>query len=96
MGFKVAIANAGASVDCAHDCTVLTAAIKAGIDFPYGCATGNCGTCLAELKRGEVELLPYADGALSQRQKSAGLTLACRALPRSDLELIWLGPPLTA
>ena len=95
MTFKVTIANAAATIECARDCTVLTAAVDAGIDFPYGCATGNCGTCLAELQRGEVELLAYADGALSARQKAAGLTLACRALPRSDLELHWLGTPLT-
>lgn len=94
MSFKVRIDNTGATVDCAGDRTILTAAVMAGVNFPYGCATGNCATCICELRSGSVELLPHGDGALSARQKAAGLTLACRALPRSDVELRWLGEPL--
>jgi len=70
--------------------------VLAGIDIPYGCGTGNCATCLCEIKSGEVELLPHGDGALSQRQKAAGLTLACRAEPRSNVEIVWLGQPLAS
>jgi CDP-4-dehydro-6-deoxyglucose reductase/ferredoxin-NAD(P)+ reductase (naphthalene dioxygenase ferredoxin-specific) len=94
MAFKVTIANAGTTVECAPDKTVLTAAVLAGIDFPYGCATGNCAQCICELRQGKVELLPHGDGALSARQKAAGLTLACRAQPRSDVVVHWLGTPL--
>jgi len=95
MAFKVRIDNIGASIDCAQDSTILNAAVRAGVNFPYACATGNCATCISELRGGSVELLPHGDGALSARQKAAGLTLACRALPRSDVELRWLGEPLT-
>lgn len=94
MAFKVRIDNTGATIDCGGDSTILTAAVLAGVDFPYGCATGNCATCMCELRRGSVELLAHGDGALTARQKAAGLTLACRALPRSDLEVRWLGAPL--
>jgi len=94
MAFKVKIDNAGTTIDCAGDSTILTAAVRAGVNFPYACATGNCATCICELRSGSVELLPHGDGALSARQKAAGLTLACRALPRSDVELHWLGEPL--
>jgi len=94
MAFKVTIDNAGTTIECAPDCTVLIAAVRAGINFPYGCASGNCAQCICELRRGAVELLPYGDGALSARQKAAGLTLACRARPRSDVEVHWLGTPL--
>jgi len=92
--FKVRIDNTGATIDCARDSTILTAAVLAGVKFPYACATGNCATCICELRAGSVELLPHGDGALSARQKAAGLTLACRAQPRSDLEVHWLGEPL--
>jgi ferredoxin-NAD(P)+ reductase (naphthalene dioxygenase ferredoxin-specific) len=90
MTFKVTFGNTGQSIACAADRTILTAAVTAGIDYPYACASGNCGTCISRLVSGEVELLPYGDGALSARQKAGGLTLACRAQPRSDVELTWL------
>ena len=92
MSFKITIANTGQTIACDTDRTILHAAITAGIDYPYACATGNCATCISELKGGTVDLLPYGDGALSTRQKASGLTLACRARPRSDVEIAWLTP----
>jgi len=90
MTFKVTIGNTGQIIACAGDRTILSEAILAGIDYPYGCASGNCGMCMSELKAGAVDLKPYGDGALSARQKANGFTLACRALPTSDVEVVWL------
>ena len=41
---RLTIANTRQTIDCAANQTVLEAAIAAGIDYPYACATGNCGT----------------------------------------------------
>jgi CDP-4-dehydro-6-deoxyglucose reductase/ferredoxin-NAD(P)+ reductase (naphthalene dioxygenase ferredoxin-specific) len=90
MSFKITIEKAGRIIDCAADQTILVAAITAGIDYPYACATGNCATCISRLQEGEVDLLPHGDGALSRKQKESGLTLACRARPRSDVTIVWL------
>jgi CDP-4-dehydro-6-deoxyglucose reductase/ferredoxin-NAD(P)+ reductase (naphthalene dioxygenase ferredoxin-specific) len=89
--FRVLIGNIGATVSCATDQTILAAAIGAGIDYPYGCASGNCGACISQLDSGEVSLLPRNDAALSVAQAQAGQTLACRAQPRSDVAITWLG-----
>ncbi|MDR3534719.1 MAG: 2Fe-2S iron-sulfur cluster-binding protein [Rhodopila sp.] len=91
MGFQVTIANTGATIDCAADQTVLRAAIGAGVDYPYTCATGNCAACISELRAGEVSMLPYGDNALSAAQAAEGKVLACRARPLSDVEVVWLG-----
>ena len=91
MTFKVRLGNTGQIMECPADRTILAAAVMAGISFPYGCASGNCGTCLSQLESGTVELLPYGDAALSREQKEGGRTLACRALPRSDVGISWLG-----
>jgi naphthalene 1,2-dioxygenase ferredoxin reductase component len=88
--FKVTLGNTGQVLDCAADRTILHTALTAGIAFPYACATGNCGTCIAELKSGTVALLPHSDTSLGTAQKAKGLTLACRAQPRSDVEIAWL------
>ena len=36
-------------------------------------------------------MLPRNDAALGVQQGKAGLTLACRAQPRGDVTLKWLG-----
>ena len=83
--------NAGTVIDSRADQTVLQAALSAGIDYPYTCATGNCAACISELRSGEVSMLAYGDGALSATQRGEGKILACRARPCSDIEVLWLG-----
>lgn len=88
---RVTIANVGQAIDCAANQTILEAAVAAGIDFPYACATGNCGTCVSRLDAGKVTMLARNDAALSPHQAKLGQTLACRARPRSDVTIAWLG-----
>ena len=88
---RVTIANIRRTIGCAANQTVLEAAIAAGIDYPYACATGNCGTCTSRLDAGKVSLLPRGDASLTPQQEKAGQTLACRARPRGDVTITWLG-----
>ncbi len=88
---RVTIANTGQVIDCAADRTILQAAVAAGIDHPYCCASGNCGACVSHLQVGKVHMLPRSDAALGTQQAKAGLTLSCRAQPRSDVTIKWLG-----
>ena len=88
---RLTIANAKQTIDCAATETVLHAALMAGIDFPYACASGNCGTCICHLDTGKVSLLPRGDASLLPDQIKAGQTLACRARPRGDVTVTWLG-----
>jgi len=89
--FHVSLGNNGKVIECARHETVLHAALRAGIDYPYACATGNCGTCISKLDDGKVSMLPRNDTSLTPEQEEAGQTLACRARPRSDLAITWLG-----
>jgi ferredoxin len=88
--FQVTIRNSGQTIACGTDRTILQAAIAAGIDYPYACATGNCATCISKLEAGKVSLLPHSDACLGKAQLRSGLTLACRARPRSDVTVNWL------
>ncbi len=91
MSFKVTIANTGETITCPSDLPILHAAIHAGIDYPYACASGNCAMCISDLTAGDVSMLAHGDGALSAGQKASGKILACRARPRSDVQIEWLG-----
>jgi ferredoxin len=89
--YQVSIKNTGQVVRCGADETVLHAAIVAGIDYPYACASGNCGICIAQLDEGAVTMLPRGDAAISLAQVKLGQTLACRARPKGDVTITWLG-----
>ncbi len=92
MGLKhVEIRQVGAVLDVPEGRTMLEAALKAGIPYPHGCRSGRCGSCKSRLVHGEVDLLDHARFALSDAEKAQGLILACRALPRSDAAVSWLG-----
>jgi len=53
--YQVTIRNSGRTIDCAANQTILQAAVAAGIDYPYACATGNCATCISKLEDGKVK-----------------------------------------
>src|SRR3546814_11495093 len=71
--------------------TILDAALERGVPFPHGCRTGECGTCKCLLLSGDVAMKNYDSAALSASEKSAGFVLACRARPRGDRHVAWLG-----
>ncbi len=67
--------------------SVLRAALRAGIGFPYECNSGGCGSCKFELLEGEVEnLWPQAPG-LTDRDIRKGKLLACQCVASTDLRI---------
>lgn len=87
----VTIANTGQVIDCLPSQTILHAALAAGIDYPYACASGNCATCVSQLDSGKVAHLARSDTSLSPEHAKAGRILACRAQPKTDVTVTWLG-----
>jgi CDP-4-dehydro-6-deoxyglucose reductase/ferredoxin-NAD(P)+ reductase (naphthalene dioxygenase ferredoxin-specific) len=92
MSYRVAIRGRSEPVAAEIGETILAAATRAGVPYPYGCRSGNCGACKSHLYSGEVELSPYSEYALSKAERAQGLILACRAVPWSDCEVGWLEP----
>lgn len=77
---------------------ILEAALDAGVPYPHGCGTGECGGCKSQLLDGEVAFDRYSPDALSEEERAAGWILACRARPVSDVRVKWLSkvvpPPM--
>lgn len=91
MAFKVRIAQAGRTIEVPPRTFLLHAAFDAGIDYPFGCQSGNCGACKSRLLKGEVAMAPgYSEFALSDDERRRGLFLACRAVPTVDSEVAWV------
>lgn len=81
--FSIKIDGTGEEFSVAND-TLLGAALRQGLGFPYECNSGGCGSCMFEVVSGEVkELWPDAPG-LSARARERGRRLACQCEPASD------------
>jgi toluene monooxygenase electron transfer component len=62
---------------------ILYAGLANGINLPYECGSGTCGTCKARLVTGEIaDLWPQAPGR--KYAKHAGEFLMCQVAPRRD------------
>lgn len=82
---KIRIGGEEGAFDQAGEDTVLRAALRAGIGFPYECNSGGCGSCKFELLEGTVEnLWPDAPG-LTERDRRKGRLLACQCRASTDL-----------
>lgn len=62
--------------------TMLQAMRRAGFEPPFGCESGICGACVAQLTAGDVH--QRAHMALDARDLKAGRILACQAVPQSS------------
>jgi naphthalene 1,2-dioxygenase ferredoxin reductase component len=90
MSIKVRIVPADRTIEVPTGGTILEAALDAGIGYPFGCQSGNCGACKSHLIKGEVTMEGYSEFALSDEEKERGLILACRAVPWEESEVAWL------
>lgn len=64
------------------DVSVLQAAARAGMDVPYSCKSGVCGTCRARLLHGQVRM--DRNFALEPADLAAGFVLTCQAHPLTE------------
>ncbi len=67
--------------------TILEASMAAGIDIPFGCGHGGCGSCIAKIISGQVFCNDYQQSAMTDSQKAHGYTLCCKSYVSSDIEL---------
>ena len=61
--------------------TLLQTARSAGLQAPYSCETGSCGTCMARIVEGSARMVN--NDALEDDEVAEGWVLTCQALPTS-------------
>lgn len=62
--------------------SILDCAAAAGVEVPYSCTSGVCGTCRAKVLEGAVRM--GRNFALDKAEVQAGFVLTCQAHPTTD------------
>lgn len=61
---------------------ILDCATAAGLEVPFSCTSGVCGTCRAKVLEGEVRM--ERNFALDKNEVAAGFVLSCQAHPLTE------------
>ena len=83
---QITLANANLAVDCTDD-TILRAALRQGLGFPYECNVGSCGNCRFDLIEGEVAHDRADAPAWTDRDRQRKRYLGCQSRPLSDCKI---------
>lgn len=83
--FNVEFTPSGEAFDVEEGETVLDAALRQGVQIPYGCRNGRCSTCKFQVEDGEVDLGDVSVYSLPDNERDQGWALLCRARPQTDL-----------
>jgi CDP-4-dehydro-6-deoxyglucose reductase, E3 len=67
--------------------SLLAGGIREGINLPYGCKDGACGSCKCKKLSGTVVHGPHQAKALSEDEDAQGFVLTCCAVAHSDVVL---------
>lgn len=68
-------------VDVAAGQSLLQALLDQQVEVPYGCQSGVCGSCQAQLTKGEVHMVNAM--ALTDKERQAGAVLLCQCQAKS-------------
>ncbi len=85
MSYQVTLKTSGKQFTVNQEETLLEAALRQGINLPYGCKNGACGSCKGKVIEGLITHGQHSESALSKTDETAGSTLFCCAHPQSDL-----------
>jgi len=67
--FSVTLARSGKTVPVRADESAIDALARVGIDVPFACMQGTCGTCITPVLTGDID---HRDAYLSREEKAAG------------------------
>lgn len=79
---KIKLYGEEKTIEVEQDESILQAAFRAGLDPPFSCQVGVCGSCMAKLKSGKV-IMDERD-ALTDDEIEQGFILTCQSHPITE------------
>jgi ferredoxin len=90
--FTVTIADTGEVFRCGEHETLLAGMERLGRrGIPVGCRGGGCGVCKIRIESGAFSARAMSREHVSAEEEGAGIVLACRVKPLSEIRLAVLG-----
>lgn len=85
-GFTVVLASSGRQIPVPAGSTILDALLKAGVEVPYACTEGICGSCETAVLEGVPD---HRDIVLTDKERAASKTMmvCCSGSKSEKLEL---------
>jgi ferredoxin len=92
MSYTITIVDTGEEYACRDTQHLLAGMQRLGKKgIPVGCRSGGCGVCKIHILSGEYYSRKMSREHVSEQDETAGVALACRVYPNSDIELRVLG-----
>lgn len=90
--YNITIGDTGETYRCRPEETLLVGMERLGKrGIPVGCRGGGCGVCKVRIEQGEYQKRVMSRDHVSVEEEAAGIVLACRVRPASDIHLAVLG-----
>ena len=86
MNYVVRLTDQNISFEANEKESILEAALRQGLNLPYGCRNGECGSCIATIKSGSYSY-KAASEYTSQNKLENNHILLCQARASSDIEI---------
>ncbi|WP_240689348.1 NADH:ubiquinone reductase (Na(+)-transporting) subunit F [Ammoniphilus sp. YIM 78166] len=84
--YEVTLEPSGKTIIAKEGQTLLDAAIRNGIQIPYGCRHGSCSACKAQVIEGDYKLMDrVSEYSLMSFEREEGFVLLCSTVAESDL-----------
>ncbi|MEW9670018.1 NADH:ubiquinone reductase (Na(+)-transporting) subunit F [Ammoniphilus sp. 3BR4] len=84
--YEVTLEPSGKTIIAKEGQTLLDAAIRNGIQIPYGCRHGSCSACKAQVLEGDYQLMDrVSEYSLMSFEREEGFVLLCSTVAESDL-----------
>ncbi|EGD57837.1 ferredoxin [Novosphingobium nitrogenifigens DSM 19370] len=89
---RISMLDTGETYQCRDGETVLAGMERLGrAGIPVGCRGGGCGVCKIRVISGEYDGRKMSRACITREEEEAGLVLACRVVPRFDLQVEIVG-----
>lgn len=89
---EVTITDTGEVYRCREDENLLVGMERLGKrGIPVGCRGGGCGVCKVHVEAGEFTKRVMSRDYISAEEEAAGIVLACRVKPLTDIRLAVIG-----
>jgi ferredoxin len=87
-GYSIGMSDRREQFRAQAGCSLLSSLLIAGLAWlDIGCRSGGCGVCRIRVVNGQYDSLKMSRSRISEADEAAGIVLACRIFPKSDMRI---------